>query len=57
VNDELERIGKEEVVALFNVLSLHLPGGIKECKEALARITGFVAEILIRYLPNTKQEF
>jgi hypothetical protein len=30
MNDELERIWKEAVVAWFKLLSLHLPGGTEE---------------------------
>jgi hypothetical protein len=33
VNDELERMWKEAVVALFKVLSRHLPGGSEENHE------------------------
>jgi hypothetical protein len=38
MNNDLERIRKESVVALFLVLSRHLPGGIEENHENLSMI-------------------
>jgi hypothetical protein len=56
VNDELETIWKEAVVAWFKVLSRHLPGGSKENHKNF-KIACLRAEIWIRDLPNTEQEW
>jgi hypothetical protein len=42
---ELERIWKEAVMAQFNVLSRHLPGGTEEDQGKPVRITGLRADI------------
>jgi hypothetical protein len=48
MNDELDRIFKEAVVAYFKVLSQHLPGGAKENHEKTFKILDIPAEIRIR---------
>jgi hypothetical protein len=56
VNDELERIWKEAVVAKVKVLSQHLPGGTEESHEkSPVTIVGFRAHNLTGNLQNTKQ--
>jgi hypothetical protein len=45
VNDELERMWKEEVMAYFKVLSRHLPGRPAKTHEKLVRTDGVYAEI------------
>jgi hypothetical protein len=45
MNNELERIWKEAVVAYFNVLSRHLPGEAEENYEKSVRFAGLQAEI------------
>jgi hypothetical protein len=46
MNDGLERMWKEAVVAYFKVLSRHLPGGTEESHENSSfRIPGLQAEI------------
>jgi hypothetical protein len=44
MNNELERVWNEAVMALFKVLSRHLSGGTEENHEKL-RIVGHGAEI------------
>jgi hypothetical protein len=57
MNDELESIWKDAVVACFKVLSQHLPGWTeKNHEKPPVRIAGLRAEIWNRDLPNTKQE-
>jgi hypothetical protein len=45
MNDKLERMRKEAVVALYKVLCLHLSGGTEEYYEKTIRIAGILAEI------------
>jgi hypothetical protein len=54
MNDELEGMCKETVVAYFNVLSRYSPEGIEENHENL-RTVFVLAEIRNGYLPNTSQ--
>jgi hypothetical protein len=57
VNDESERMSKEAVVAYFEELTQHLPGGTAENKERNQSgqpVSG--PKILTRDVPNTKHE-
>jgi hypothetical protein len=58
VNYDLERIWKEVVVAYFDVLPWHLPGGteVNHKKKTSVRISGLQAENRTWDLTNTKQE-
>jgi hypothetical protein len=40
MNNELERIWKEAVVASYKVLSQHLPGGTEKIHETPVRLAG-----------------
>jgi hypothetical protein len=50
VNNESERMWKEEAVARFKVLSWYLLGRIEETMEPSVRIVGILAKILIGHL-------
>jgi hypothetical protein len=56
VNDDLERIWKEAVVAWFKVLYRHSSEGTDEGHEIYVRIAGLRAKIWTRDFPNTKQD-
>jgi hypothetical protein len=56
VNDELERICKEVVVALFKVVSQNSPGGTEENLKSSVRIAGLWAKTSTWDLSNMKQE-
>lgn len=55
LNDELETMCKEAVVACFNVLSHHLLAGTEKATNKV-RTAGLRGEIRTRDLLNTKQE-
>jgi hypothetical protein len=56
MNNHLERIWKEVVMAYLKVLSWHLPGGTEENHEKCVRMANIQAEILTQNLSNMKQE-
>jgi hypothetical protein len=55
MNNELESMWKEAVIAQFNVLSRNLSGGTGEYHENLSQDSQLRGEISTRYPSNTKQ--
>jgi hypothetical protein len=56
MNSKLERMWKEMVVALFKVVSQHLPRKPEENREKPVRIARTPTEILTPHLPNTSNK-
>jgi hypothetical protein len=55
VNNVLERIRKEAVVALIKILSRNFPGETRENSKSV-RITDGPAEVRTEHLPNTNED-
>jgi hypothetical protein len=56
MNNELEKLWKEAVVAKFKVQFRHMHEGTEKNRKNLVRIAGIWVEIWTRDLPNTKRQ-